>query len=154
MCDRGLRRVLMVVHEAEEDSSCMRGCVWLCARVFVCACVCVSEGVFVYMHSDACYWAFVAICGVPALLSYILFISNLLCCAPAHFFSLRIFFCLARMSSAETETLGRLSCSCPASTAPAAIPMCIPVRFCRCLHHDGLWLLCKKKNNSTKCYEL
>ena len=117
----------------------------VCVRVRMCLCVRVSEGVFVYMHSDACYWAFVAMCGVPALLSYILFISKFALLCSCSFFSLHIFFCLAHMSSAETETYGRLSCSCPASTASAAIPMCFSVRFCRCLHHDGLWLLCKKK---------
>ena len=66
--------------------------VWLQARglvlnptksVCACVCLCVSLRVClcIIMHSDACYWAFVAMCGVPALLSYILFISNLLCCA-------------------------------------------------------------------------
>ena len=56
--------------------------------------------------------------------------------------------CLARMSSAEAETPGRFSCSCPASTASAAIAMCISVRFGRRLHHDGLWLSCKKKTRA------
>ena len=51
---------------------------------------------------------------------------------------------MARMSSAETETRSRFSCSSPASTASAAIALCIPVRFWRCLHHDGLWLSGKK----------
>ena len=57
---------------------CVAVCTCVCVRM--CLCVRVSEGVFVYMHSDAGCWAFVAIPGyVVCLLSYPTYFLFLIC---------------------------------------------------------------------------
>ena len=121
----------------------------VCALARTCVCVCVYD--FGYLLLGVCSQCMVylnlnffppieqhSVTVLPPLLHICSVVLLLI-------FSIFVFFCLARMSSAEAKTPGRFSCSCPASTASAAIAMCISVRFCRRLHDDGLWLSCKKK---------
>ena len=129
-------------------------CAWLNVCVCVCARACVYD--FGYLLLGICSQCMVclnlnlfppieehSVTVLPPLLHICSVVLLLI-------FSFFVFFCMARMSSAAADTPGRFSCSCPASTASAAIAMCISVRFCRRLHHDDLWLSCKKNINLAK----
>ena len=130
--------------------------------VYVCVCVWLFLGVCVSVRTRACVHDFG--CRLLGVCSQCMVYLNLNFFPPIEqlsvtvlpplfhicsvvlllIFSIFVFFCLTRISSAKAETPGQFSCSCPASTASAAIAMCISVRFCRRLHHDDLWLSCKK----------